>query len=93
MMFRLLARRPVHEAETPNEILIAVATQPAPSVGSFVAGLSVCVVEVVDKVLCLDRSERWSDVRGMQEVVQHARVQLQTDQLERVWTPQARIQG
>jgi serine/threonine-protein kinase len=72
LLFRLFAGRRVHEGATPNEILIASATQPAPPVTAFAPGLPASVVEIVERALQIDKAERWENARAMQRAVLRA---------------------
>lgn len=76
VLFFLLTGRTVHEAETPNELLIASATQPARSVGEFCVELPPSIAEIVDRALEMDREKRWPDARSMKEALAAARGSL-----------------
>jgi serine/threonine-protein kinase len=69
LLFRLLTGRRVHEGSTPNEILIASATQPAPSVSTYVPDLPQPVADIVDRALQSEKDARWPDARSMQRAV------------------------
>jgi serine/threonine-protein kinase len=73
LLFFLLTGRTVHEAETPNELLIASATQPPRSIGELCVGLHESVAAIVDRALEMDRDRRWPDARSMQNALVSAR--------------------
>jgi serine/threonine-protein kinase len=83
LLFFLYAGRTVHEAETPNELLIASATQPAPSVGAFCSGLPQALVEIVDRALAMDRDDRWPNATTMRDAIIAARKRISDDVLRR----------
>jgi eukaryotic-like serine/threonine-protein kinase len=68
-MFHLLTGRLVHLAETLNEQLIFAATQPAPSLGAVMPDLSPDLIEVVDRALAFEKSDRWTDAAAMLQAV------------------------
>ncbi|APR82528.1 Serine/threonine protein kinase PknB [Minicystis rosea] len=72
-MFRLIAQRRVHEADTEAMLIIKMATEAAPPLAS-VAPLAVpglCLV--VDRALQFDRAQRYPDASTMQRDVQALR--------------------
>jgi serine/threonine-protein kinase len=71
-MFKLITGRPVHEAETINEQLLSAMTNPAPSIGTLAPGLSIPVVDVIDRALAFDKADRWPDAPTMQAAVRAA---------------------
>jgi serine/threonine-protein kinase len=73
-MFMSVTGRPVHVAETSNEVMLAAMTKPAESVGALVPGLPRGLVDVVDRALAFDKGNRWPDARAMQLAVRGARV-------------------
>jgi serine/threonine protein kinase len=72
MAFALLSGTEVHSGRTANEVLIAAATQPAPSLASVLPEVTSAVARVVDKALAFDREHRWRDAAMMQEAVRAA---------------------
>jgi serine/threonine-protein kinase len=72
-MFTLLAGRPVHDAETPNERLGLAITTAAVSIGAVVPGLPAALVQLVDRALAYERQNRWPSARSMQEAVRWTR--------------------
>src|SRR5262249_50380236 len=71
-MFKLLAGRVVHVADTGSEQLLAAMTQPAPPIGTLAPTVPIPVVEVVDKALAFAKEDRWADARGMQRAIREA---------------------
>lgn len=71
-MFTLLTGKYVHEAETPNEQLLAAMTVPAPSLSTLRPDLPSAIVEVVDRALAFERDERWPSAVEMQKAVRAA---------------------
>jgi serine/threonine-protein kinase len=75
-MFNLLAGRPVHQADTLNEELLAAMTQPAPLLGDLVRGLPFEVSALVDRALAFEREQRFPSARAMQAAVRQATASL-----------------
>jgi eukaryotic-like serine/threonine-protein kinase len=65
-MFRVLSGRRVHEAESEAELLMAMASRPAPPLASVVPGIAPAVAAVVDLALAFSRDARYPDARTMQ---------------------------
>ncbi len=76
-MFNLISGQLVHEAETPNELLILAATAPARSLSEVARDVPLALVEVVDRALAVEKAKRWSGARAMQ----HALRQVATEVL------------
>ncbi|HSN97041.1 MAG TPA: serine/threonine-protein kinase [Candidatus Nanopelagicales bacterium] len=68
-MFRLIAKRRLHEARTDSELLVKMATQPAPRLGTVVQGAPPGLCLIVDRALAFDRDRRYPDAKTMQEDV------------------------
>jgi hypothetical protein len=68
-MFRMLAGRRVHEADTEAERLAKLVTAPAPSLASVAPGVPEKVCAVVDRALTFDRDRRYPDAATMQSDV------------------------
>jgi len=64
-MFRVLSGRGVHEAESEAELLMAMASRPAPPLASLVPGIPAGVAAVVDLSLAFSRDARYPDARTM----------------------------
>jgi eukaryotic-like serine/threonine-protein kinase len=72
-MFRLLARRRIHEASSEPELLVKMATQKAPPLCSVAPDVPPELGRIVDRALALDRDERYPDAASMQRDVQALR--------------------
>ena len=72
-LFRLLARRRVHEAATEAETLVKMASEPAPPLASVAPEVPRDVGLVVDRALMFDRSQRYPDATTMQRDVRALR--------------------
>ncbi len=64
-LFWLASGRVVHEAETPNEQLVAAATLPAASLSRFAPNFPVPISEVIDKALEFTKDNRFHDADAM----------------------------
>jgi len=64
-MFRLLARRRIHDADTDVEMLIKMGTLPAPALGSVAPGVSPRLAAVVDRALAFEAAARYPDAGSM----------------------------
>ncbi|HEX8795827.1 MAG TPA: protein kinase [Polyangiaceae bacterium] len=71
-MFRLLAGRRVHEADTEAERFVKVVSEPAPPLASAAPHASAQVCAVVDRALAFDRERRYADATTMQTDVRAA---------------------
>ncbi len=65
-MFRLIAGRHVHEADTEPETLLKMVNEPAPPLASVVPDVPSGVALVVDRALRFDREQRYPDALTMQ---------------------------
>ena len=72
-MFRVIAKRRLHEARTESELLVKMATMPAPSLGATAPGVDPALGMIVDRALAFDREVRYPDARTMQGDVSAAR--------------------
>ena len=72
-MFRLIARRKIHEFANDAELLVAMATTPAPPLSSVAPQAPAAVCAVVDRALAFRASDRYPDARTMQEDVRAVR--------------------
>jgi serine/threonine protein kinase len=70
--FTLLSGHFVHDAETPEEMMVLAASRPARSLATVAPDLPSPLVSVVDRALMLDKKERWRDARAMQAAVANA---------------------
>jgi serine/threonine-protein kinase len=82
-LFWLASGRVVHEAETPNEQLVAAATLPPVSLGRIARDVPTPLVTVIDHALEFAKENRFRDAVAMQQAL-HAAV------LAIAWRPEAR---
>ncbi|NUP11630.1 MAG: protein kinase [Polyangiaceae bacterium] len=66
-MFRILTKRRIHEASTDAELLIRMATEPAPPLRSVAPFVSLDMARIVDKALSFDISRRYASARAMRD--------------------------
>ncbi|HEY1960107.1 MAG TPA: protein kinase [Polyangiaceae bacterium] len=71
-LFYLASGRPVHEAETPNEQLVAAATLPAPSLSRVAPDVPAPLAEVVDRALEFAKENRFPDARAFETALRDA---------------------
>lgn len=69
MAFRVLARRKIHEADSEAELLMKMASSPAPPLARYAPNLPQGVHQVVDMALAFSRDARYPDARTMQQDV------------------------
>jgi len=72
-MFRLIARRRIHEARSDAELVIKMATLPAPPLASVAQGAPASVCAIIDRALTFDREGRYPDAKAMQQDVRAVR--------------------
>ncbi len=70
--FALLSKRYVHEAESAGEMMVAVGSRPARSLGNVCPELPSLLTAVIDRSLRFTKEERWPDARSMQVALAHA---------------------
>ncbi len=75
-MFRLIAKRRIHEAKNETEMLLKMASQPAPPLLSVAPDVPPGVGLVVDRALRFDRDLRYPDALTMQADVRALRAGL-----------------
>lgn len=63
--FVVLAGRPVHEAASPVQLVLKMASTPAPSVRSVAPHASSSVARIVDRALAFRREDRYPDAATM----------------------------
>jgi serine/threonine-protein kinase len=80
-MYTLLSGVLVHDYNTPNEVLIAAATRPAPPLASVAHDIPDEICEVVDRALAFNKAQRWSSARAMQYALRQAAAQLSSPAL------------
>jgi serine/threonine-protein kinase len=72
-MFRLIAKRRIHEASSEPELLMLMATTPAPPLASVAPGAPREVCLIVDRALAFDKGKRYPDAQTMQDDVRAVR--------------------
>jgi len=75
-MFSLLSGRLVHEGETITELVVKLATQPAPSLAAVAPHIDRRVVEIVDRALAFERASRWPTALAMRDAVRAAHLAI-----------------
>jgi serine/threonine protein kinase len=71
-MFALLSGQYVHGGETPAQMAIRTATEPARSLGTIVPDTPGPVVAIVDRALAFAKADRWADAIAMRDAVAEA---------------------
>ncbi|XXY48170.1 serine/threonine-protein kinase [Sorangium sp. So ce269] len=66
-MFRLITRRRIHEAESDTELVVKMATLPAPPLASVAPEAPQGVCAIVDRALAFNRDERYPSATVMQQ--------------------------
>jgi eukaryotic-like serine/threonine-protein kinase len=66
LLFRILAGRRVHDEPSEAELLVAMATKPAPKLATAAANVPADVCAIVDNALAFSREARYPDARTMQ---------------------------
>ena len=73
LMFRVLSGRRIHEADNDGALLMAMASKPAPPLGSVAPRLERPICAVVDLTLGFSREARYPDARTMQRDIRALR--------------------
>jgi serine/threonine protein kinase len=73
LMYRAVAQRPVHHSAITQEMLVRMATEPAPPLARAAPGAPPDLCLVVDRALAFDPKDRYPDARTMQEDVRALR--------------------
>ncbi|WP_438022661.1 serine/threonine protein kinase [Sorangium sp. So ce233] len=66
-MFRLITRRRIHEAASDTELVVKMATLPAPPLASVAPETPQGVCAIVDRALAFNRDERYPSATAMQQ--------------------------
>ncbi|MBI5534453.1 MAG: protein kinase [Deltaproteobacteria bacterium] len=74
-MFRLVTGRRIHEAETHADMLVKMASMPAPPLSSVAPEIPAAICQVVDCGLAFRREDRYPDALTMQADVRAVRAQ------------------
>jgi serine/threonine-protein kinase len=83
-IFTLLSGQRVHMGETIRDQLFAITTMRARSLATVAPGVPAAIVQVIDKSLELEMSDRWPNARAMQIALRAAAGMQQETDLESV---------
>jgi len=72
--FTLLTGRHVHPGSTPNEVMIAAGTQPAPKLRAFAPDVPVAIAQVFERGLSFRMEDRFDDASQMLDALRVARI-------------------
>lgn len=72
-MFRLIAKRRIHEAGSDAELVLKMATLPAPSLASVAPDTPPAVCAIVDRALAFERDQRYPSATAMQQDIRAVR--------------------
>ena len=78
MMFRLLAGRYVHIADTQNEVLLLAMTEPAKPIAEVVPSIHPKVSAVIDRALAYEPGDRFANAEAMHAAVREAQSALES---------------
>jgi serine/threonine protein kinase len=78
--FTLVSGSFVHEAETPEEMLVFTASRQAPSLARVAPHAPRAFIHAVDRALRFDKSERWPSARTMQSALAEACATTRADE-------------
>ncbi len=87
-LFYLATGEFLHAAETPQELLILVATKPARQLRVVAPHLSPAVCELIDRATRMSLDQRWQDAAEMLEAARAARASLRGDEVPAVLPPE-----
>ncbi len=102
VMFRLLAKRRIHEANTDSEMLVKMSTEPAPALATVAPEVPASLCMVVDRALAYRVERRYPDAATMQRDVRallrgepppYAMERLAAGELPNVLIPAAAASG
>jgi serine/threonine protein kinase len=68
-IFRILTGRRIHEIENMVQLVVLMATEPAPPLRSVKADVSSAFARIVDRALAFERSDRYPNAASMREDV------------------------
>ncbi len=77
MMYRLIAGRYVHIADTQNEVLLLAMTEPPKSITEAVPTINPKVAAVIDRALAYEPADRFPDAEAMRAAVKEALAALE----------------
>jgi serine/threonine protein kinase len=70
--FRMLTGKPIHEAKSLPELLMAVASKPARPIRSVSQSIAPPLASVIDRALAFDKTARWSSAAEMLAALREA---------------------
>jgi serine/threonine-protein kinase len=73
-MFTLLSGRVVHEADSPEEMMVWAATRPAQPLVEVLPEIPLTIAAIVDKALSFKGSDRFSSAHAMRDAIAQAHV-------------------
>jgi len=73
LLFTMLTGKAPRRADTVNEELLAAMTEPIASIATVRPELPRCIIELVDRALAFEKTERWPGARAMQDALILAR--------------------
>jgi eukaryotic-like serine/threonine-protein kinase len=73
VMFRILAKRRIHEAKTESEMLVKMSAEPAPRLATVAPQIPAAICAIVDRALAFEKGDRYPDARTMQADVRVVR--------------------
>jgi serine/threonine protein kinase len=90
--FTLLSGRPVHEAETAGEMLVAAATRPARSLARVLNNAPFNLVALIDRALAYERDHRFPNATAFREELAKVRGGLTAESVSKAEViPQAQV--
>lgn len=75
-LFAVLAGRPIHQAETLNELLLKLMTEPAPDLHEVAPHVPEFAARVVNRALAFDKQQRFSSAFEMRRAVREVNQQF-----------------
>ncbi len=73
LLYAMLTGKAPRRADTVNEELLAAMTEPVPSIATVRPELPRCIVDLVDRALAFEKTDRWPGARAMQDALILAR--------------------
>ncbi len=73
LLYAMLTGKAPRRADTVNEALLAAMTEPLPSIATVRPELPKCIVELVDRAIAFEKTDRWPGARAMHDALILAR--------------------
>ena len=80
--FRIITGRRIHEAENVVQLVVKMATTPAPPIREVMPTLSDTFSRIIDKALAYEKSDRYASAEVMRDDVRAAIATLRGDEIE-----------